>query len=100
MSANYQEGRCSDGKYKCNWIRPRRRFRIDSHPVAGEPLQYKYMQTMGSLLTKKRQNSLVIQNSTASRKNTVVFLSPGTHCSAPKKCLECRGNKNPNNNPI
>ena len=92
MSVNYQQDRCSDGKDRCNWIRPRRGFRIDSHPVAGEPLQYKYMQTMGSLLSKKRQNSLIVQYASAARKNTVV--------SAPKKCVECTGNKNPNNNPI
>jgi hypothetical protein len=95
-----KEGKCLNGRFNCYYIRARPGLSMNYQPVVGKPLPNKYIQTMGSLLSKKRQNSLTIKNAIASRKNTVVFLSPGTHCSAPKKCIECTGNKNPNNNPI
>ena len=100
------EGKCLNGQYNCQWIRPRPWLSINYQPIAGQPLPYKYIQTMGSLLAKKRQRSAMIQNATAHRKNTVVFLSRGKECTILNKCKpppicpQCTGNRNPNNNPI
>ena len=87
-------------KFRCNWIRPGRLMFMQ--PIAGKPLPYKYMNEMGSLLTKNRLRSNMIQNATYSRKNTVVFLSRPINCSQNQKCgikpiCELNtGNKNPN----
>jgi len=100
------EGKCPSGKFNCKYIRPRPWLSMNYQPTAGIPLRYKYIQTMGSLLTKKRENSGIIRNATAHRKNTLVFLSRGkqcglrSNCLAPAKCQQCTGNRNPNNNPI
>ena len=109
QSVFFLEGRCLNGQYNCKWVRPRPWLSINYQPIAGQPLPYKYIATMGSLLAKKRQNSNIIQNATAHRKNTVVFISRGDQCGvvepcplfkAPAKCPQCTGNRNPNNNPI
>jgi len=109
QSVFFLEGRCLNGQYNCKWVRPRPWLSINYQPIAGQPLPYKYIATMGSLLAKKRQNANIIQNATAHRKNTVVFISRGDQCGvvepcplfkAPAKCPQCTGNRNPNNNPI
>jgi hypothetical protein len=109
QSVFFLEGRCLNGQYNCKWVRPRPWLSINYQPIAGQPLPYKYIATMGSLLAKKRQNANIIQNATAHRKNTVVFISRGDQCGvvepcplfkAPAKCPQCTGNRNPNNNPL
>lgn len=100
-NTNFSNVNCQ-GKYtfRCNWIRPGRL--INTQPEAGKPLPYKYMDEMGSLLAKNRLRSNMIQNATAARKNTLVFISRPTNCSEPKNCGVapiCKlstGNKNPN----
>jgi len=98
---NFSNVNCQ-GKYafRCDWIRPGRLMNLQ--PIVGKPLPYKYMNEMGSLLTKNRIRSNLIQNATYARKNTVVFISRPTNCSDSSKCgisPICNlntGNKNPN----
>lgn len=108
-SVFFLEGKCLNGQFNCKYVRPRPWLSINYQPEAGKPLSIKYIAPMGSLLTKKRQNANIIQNATAHRKNTVMFISRGDQCGvvepcalfkAPAKCPQCTGNRNPNNNPI
>ena len=100
---NFSDLNCQ-GKYKfrCNWVRPGRL--MNQQPIAGQVLPYAYMNEMGSSLTKNRVESNILQNATAHRKNTVVFLSRPTGkncgkinpCGNKGLCKLCTGNKNPN----
>lgn len=101
------EGLCQ-GKYNynCNYVRYRPELSMNYQPIAGHPLPYKYIDTMGSSLAKNRQNANLIINASAHRKNTVNFISRNPicgeydQCKPSPKCPQCTGNRNPNNNPL
>lgn len=90
---------CKSG-FNCQYIRPGRNMNLQ--PTVGKVLPYAYMNTMGSALAKKRINSNIIINATASRKNTVTYINRPNNCSTPSKCGVSSicglstGNKNPN----
>jgi hypothetical protein len=79
---------------------------MNYQPIAGHPLPYKYIDTMGSSLAKNRQNANLIINASAHRKNTVQFITRNPNCGEydqchpPAICPQCTGNRNPNNNPL
>jgi hypothetical protein len=101
------EGLCQ-GKYdyNCNYVRYRPELSMNYQPIAGHPLPYKYIDTMGSSLAKNRQNANLIINASAHRKNTVQFITRNPNCGEydqchpPAICPQCTGNRNPNNNPL
>jgi len=101
------EGLCQDKfAYNCEYVRYRPELSMNYQPIAGHPLPYKYIDTMGSSLAKKRQNANLIINASAHRKNTVHFITRNPNCgeydqcNPPPKCPQCTGNPNPNNNRI
>lgn len=101
------EGLCQ-GKYdyNCNYVRYRPELSMNYQPIAGHPLPYKYIDTMGSSLAKNRQKANLIINASAHRKNTVHFITRNANCGEydqchpPAICPQCTGNRNPNNNPL
>ena len=101
------EGLCQ-GKYdyNCNYVRYRPELSMNYQPIAGHPLPYKYIDTMGSSLAKNMQNANLILNASSHRKNTVHFITRNPNCGEydqchpPPICPQCTGNRNPNNNPL
>ena len=102
-----QESLCQ-GKYKfnCKFVKYKPQLSLNYQPVAGIPLKNKYIQEMGSSLSKKIQMANLINNASAHRKNTVKFITRSSHCGqyinceAPPKCSLSTGNRNPNYNPL
>ena len=101
---NFVDLQTCSGKFNCQYIRPGRNMNLQ--PVSGYISDNKYIQEMGSLLSKQRITASRIQTASIQRKNTVVFLSRGqkcgvlNNCRAPARCPQCTRNRNPNNNPI
>lgn len=87
-------------RFRCNWVRPGRL--MNKQPIVGVPLQYKYMNTMGSALTNNRIQSNMLQNAIFAKRTKVVTISRTNNCGEYNNCGNrplCKlntGNINPN----
>jgi hypothetical protein len=75
---------------------------MNQQPIAGIPLRYKYMDTMGSALSNNRIQSNMLQNAIFARRTKVVTISRTNNCGEYNNCGNrplCKlntGNINPN----